>query len=34
VEVLGELGYDEAAIKTMLDAGSVKTAPGGTSWLL
>jgi crotonobetainyl-CoA:carnitine CoA-transferase CaiB-like acyl-CoA transferase len=32
-EVLAELGYDEAAIDAMLEAGFVSTTPAGKSWL-
>ena len=31
--VLAELGYDDRAINAMLEAGLVKTAPGGENWL-
>ena len=33
-DVLGELGYDDAAIDAMLDDGFVQTAPGGKNWLM
>ena len=32
-QVLGELGYDDATIDGMLEAGVVKMAPGGKNWL-
>jgi crotonobetainyl-CoA:carnitine CoA-transferase CaiB-like acyl-CoA transferase len=34
LEVLSELGYDDAAVKAMIDAGFVKCAPSGTNWLM